>query len=330
MKTETCNKLIAAIWLILAAGIAVMAVANDHVKGVLSTSTDKMPSMMLQIAGERTPAAARTRIVLLGTGTPQMDPDRSGPATAIIVDDTAYLIDMGPGVVRRAAAAAAKGINAVRPENLKTVFVTHLHSDHTVGYPDLIFTPWVVARKDPLNVYGPKGLKAMTDHILEAWQDDINIRTKGLERKWPLHVVAHEIKPGVVYEDSLVRVTAYPALHGEWNEAYGYRFDTPDRVIVISGDGRPSPELDKACQRCDVLIHEAYSPASTASMPNWPEYRALYHTSTQQLGEIARQSQPGLLILYHWMGRVPESQFLAEVGQSYAGKVVMGHDLDVY
>jgi ribonuclease BN (tRNA processing enzyme) len=214
------------------------------------------------------------------------------------VDDTAYLIDMGPGVVRRAAAAAAKGVNAVRPENLKTVFVTHLHSDHTVGYPDLIFTPWVIARKDPLNVYGPMGLKAMTDHILEAWQADINIRTKGLEQRYPLYVVAHEIKPGVIYQDNLVRVTAVPVLHGEWKEAYGYRFDTPDRVIVISGDGRPSPELVKACQHCDVLIHEAYTPASTAAMPDWPKYRALYHTSTLQLGEIARQSQPGLLILY--------------------------------
>src|SRR6266446_4712406 len=110
-------------------------------------------------------AASRTQVILLGTGTPAMDPDRSGPATAIVVDDAAYLIDIGPGVVRRAAAAAAKNLSAVRPENLKTAFVTHLHSDHTVGYPDLIFTPWVIARKDTLNVYGPKGLKAMTDHI---------------------------------------------------------------------------------------------------------------------------------------------------------------------
>ena len=112
--------------------------------------------------------SAATQVVLLGTGTPAMDPDRSGPSTAIVVGDTAYLIDFGPGVVRRAAAAAAKGIPAVRPENLKTAFLTHLHSDHTVGYPDLIFTPWVIARKDTLNVYGPKGLKAMTDHILAA------------------------------------------------------------------------------------------------------------------------------------------------------------------
>ncbi|HTA70074.1 MAG TPA: MBL fold metallo-hydrolase [Bryobacteraceae bacterium] len=277
--------------------------------------------------------SAATQVILLGTGTPAMDPDRSGPATAIVVGETAYLIDFGPGVVRRAAAAAAKGFPAVRPENLKTAFLTHLHSDHTVGYPDLIFTPWVMARKDTLNVYGPKGLKAMTDHILAAWQEDINIRTKGLEQRWPLRVAAHEIKPGVVYSDSQVRVTAFPVPHGEWDEAYGYRFDTPDRVIVISGDTRPSPELVKACKRCDILIHEVYPMGSRATMPDWPKYRAQYHTSTQELAEIASQSQPGLLIVYHRTGGLSnfsDEQYLKEIGQGYSGKVVIGHDLEVY
>jgi ribonuclease BN (tRNA processing enzyme) len=276
---------------------------------------------------------AATQVILLGTGTPAMDPDRSGPATAIVVNDTAYLIDFGPGVVRRAAAAAAKGIPAVRPENLKTAFLTHLHSDHTVGYPDLIFTPWVIARKDTLNVYGPKGLKAMTDHILAAWQEDIDIRTKGLEQRWPLRVVAHEIKPGIVYTDALVRVTAVPVLHGQWDEAYGYRFDTPDRVIVISGDTRPSPELVKACRRCDVLIHEVYPMGSRATMRDWQKYRAQYHTSTQELAHIASQSQPGLLIVHHRTGGLTnfsDEQYLKEIGQGYSGKVVIGHDLEVY
>jgi len=146
-------------------------------------------------------------------------------------------------------------------------------------------------------------------------------------------VDAHEITPGVVYQDALIRVTAFRVLHGAWDEAYGYRFDTPDRVIVISGDARPSPELVKACQRCDVLIHEAYSPESKATMPDWPKYRSSYHTSTKELAEMARQSAPGLLILYHLTGglsHLPDQQYLTEVGQSYRGKVVVGHDLDVY
>ncbi|PYR61609.1 MAG: MBL fold metallo-hydrolase [Acidobacteria bacterium] len=276
--------------------------------------------------------AGRTQVVLLGTGTPGMDPDRSGPATAIAVDDRAYLIDVGPGVVRRAAAAAAK-VAAVRPENLTTAFVTHLHSDHTVGYPDLIFTPWVIARKDTLQVYGPRGLKAMTDHVLRAWEQDVEIRTQGLERRWPLRVVAHEIRPGVVYSDALVKVTAFNVLHGAWKDAYGYKFETPDRTIVISGDARPSPELVRACQRCDILIHEVYSPESRATMADWPTYRAQYHTSTVELADIARQSEPGLLILYHRTGslsRLPEQQYIDEVHRTWAGKVVVGHDLEVY
>jgi ribonuclease BN (tRNA processing enzyme) len=278
-------------------------------------------------------SAPRAEVVLLGTGTPGPDPDRSGPATAITVDDRAYLVDFGPGVVRRASAAAARGVQAVRPGNLKVAFVTHLHSDHTVGYPDLIFTPWVVGRKDALQVYGPRGLKAMTDHILRAWQDDIAIRTHGLEHNSPLRVTAHEVRPGLVFSDDLVKVTAFPVLHGEWKDAYGYRFDTPDRTIVISGDARPSPGLIDACNHCDILIHEVYSPQSQAPMPDWPKYRALYHTSTSELAEIARQSQPGLLILYHRTGSLTalsDEQYLREIRQGWAGKVVVGHDLDVY
>jgi len=120
---------------------------------------------------------SKTQVVLLGTGNPFPDPDRSGPATAVVVNGSAYLVDFGAGVVRRAKAAMFdKGIVALEPTNLKVVFATHLHSDHTVGYPDLIFTPWVMGRTVPLEVYGPKGLKAMTDHILAAWQDDIKER----------------------------------------------------------------------------------------------------------------------------------------------------------
>src|SRR5258706_3438495 len=104
----------------------------------------------------QTPAASKTRIVLLGTGNPGPLPDRSGPATAIVVNDTAYLVDFGPGVVRRASAAFLdKDIKGLEPTKLRVAFVTHLHSDHTVGYPDLILTPWTVGRRTPLEVYGP-------------------------------------------------------------------------------------------------------------------------------------------------------------------------------
>ena len=151
----------------------------------------------------------RTQVVLLGTGTPRPDPERSGPATAIVVDGTAYLVDIGPGIVRRAAAAFDKGVAALAPDKLQTAFITHLHSDHTVGYPDLIFTTWVQGRRGPLKVYGPEGVEAMTRHIMAAWQADIDIRTSGLEHrsKAGLTVEAHDVVPGLVFEDANVKVT---------------------------------------------------------------------------------------------------------------------------
>ncbi len=121
-------------------------------------------------------AAPRTQLVLLGTGTPNADPERFGPAVAIVVDDVPYLVDFGPGVVRRAAAAFARGIKGLDPKLLRTAFVTHLHSDHTAGYPDLIFTPAVLARDAPLQVYGPPGIRTMTDHVMKAWAEDVDVR----------------------------------------------------------------------------------------------------------------------------------------------------------
>jgi len=162
----------------------------------------------------------QTKVVLLGTGTPRPYPDRSGPATAIVVSERAYLVDFGPGVVRRAAAAAEKGMPQLESTNLKIAFLTHLHSDHTAGYPDLILTPWVMGRTE-LDVYGPEGLEEMTKHVLEAWRRDIEIRTQGLEQRHALVVRAHDVKPGVVYKDERVTVTAFRVPHGQWPEAFG-------------------------------------------------------------------------------------------------------------
>src|SRR6266849_1160206 len=276
----------------------------------------------------------QTKVVLLGTGTPRPFPDRSGPATAIVVGERAYLVDFGPGVVRRAAAAAEKGTAQLESTNLKVAFLTHLHSDHTAGYPDLILTPWVMGRTE-LDVYGPEGLEEMTKHVLEAWRQDIEIRTTGLEQRHALVVRANDVKPGVVYQDERVKVTAFHVPHGQWPEAFGYRFDTTGKSIVISGDTSPSEEVVAHCHPCDVLIHEVYSPESVLSMPDYKTYRAKYHTSTSELAEIANRTKPGILVVYHTAGKgphgpIPEDQLLREIQKTYHGKVVIGHDLEVY
>jgi ribonuclease BN (tRNA processing enzyme) len=280
------------------------------------------------------PVESKTRVVLLGTGTPNADPDRSGPSVAIVVNDTPYIIDFGPGVVRRAAAAHRKGVSGLAVSKLKTAFVTHLHSDHTAGFADLLFTPWVLERKEPLEVYGPKGIRSMAEHISKAYEADIDIRLNGLEpsNKTGYRVVAREVKPGIVYKDHNVTVRAFSVNHGAWEEAYGYRFETPDRTVVISGDCTPSPGVIDNCNGCDVLVHEVYSQAGFARRPpEWQRYHSNFHTSTRQLAEIAAKARPGLLVLYHQLfWGSTDDDLIKEIKQTYGGNVVSGRDLDVY
>lgn len=282
-------------------------------------------------APQATAADESTVVVLLGTGMPRPDPEASGPATAIVVGRRVFLVDAGPGVERRLAAAH------LPIDGVTALFVTHLHSDHTLGYPDLIFTSWVMGRTHPLAAYGPHGLRAMTEHILAAWAEDIDVRTNGLEKRAPggYRVEVHEIGPGVVYDSAGVRVTVFRVEHGTWREAYGYRFDTPTRRVVISGDTKPSEDLVRAAAGVDVLVHEVYPAARTTAnvteSTGWPAYMRDFHTSDVELGQLAARIRPKLLILSHIIRRgATDEDLLAGVRQSFDGRVVVGHDLERY
>jgi ribonuclease BN (tRNA processing enzyme) len=274
-----------------------------------------------------------SKIILLGTGTPNPDPERSGPSVAIVVKNTAYLVDCGPGVIRRAAAAYRAGVEQLKVRNIKTAFITHLHSDHTAGYPDLILTPWVMNRDDPLVVYGPSGLQEMTRHILAAYQDDIRERINGLQpsNDRGYLVNAYEIEDGIVYKDANVSVEAFRVSHGTL-ESYGFKFITPDRAITISGDTAPFENMVERYYGSNVLIHEVYSLKGYEKYPDeWKTYHANYHTSTHKLAEVASEAKPGLLILYHQLfGHASEDELLEEVTSRYDGDVAFGRDLEVY
>ena len=140
---------------------------------------------LLSIAAQAEYAPSETtQVVMLGTGTPNADPDRSGPAVAIVVNGTPYLVDFGPGVVRRASAMSPSyggEMAALEVDNLAYAFLTHLHSDHTLGLPDLLLTPWVLERNRPLELYGPEGTEVLAEHILKAYDADIKYRLYGLE-----------------------------------------------------------------------------------------------------------------------------------------------------
>ncbi len=284
-------------------------------------------------APARTASADSTVVVMLGSGMPRPDPDASGPSAAVLVGSRVFLFDAGPGVMRRMAAAHLP-INGVT-----ALFITHLHSDHTLGLPDLIFTTWVMGRKQPLQAYGPHGLQAMTTHIIEAWKVDEEVRSTGLEHEpaGGYAVNVHEIQPGVVYDSGGVRVTAFPVLHGSLPEAYGYRIDTPTRSVVISGDTRPSAALLAAARNVDVLVHEVYSAAKLAPEKrpggeDWPHYMHEFHTSDVELGKLAAQAKPKLLVLTHIirMGSTDADLVRGIREGGFTGAVVVGHDLARY
>lgn len=277
---------------------------------------------------------SRTKIVMLGTGTPIPDPDRMGPSLAIIVDSVPYIFDAGTGVVRRAVAAQRAGAPGLTMPALQHVFLTHLHSDHTLGLADLIFTPWIQGRAVPLEIYGPPGTQRLVNGIIDGNDEDIRERLASSggpsPNGWKPNV--HEVTAGIVYKDARVTVRAFAVPHSAWKYAFGYRVDTPDRSIVISGDTRESPAIAAACNGCDVLIHEVYSDAGFAKVPAIRQaYHAQAHTSATQLGAIATAARPKLLILTHllFFGATPE-QLLSEVRSTFAGNVVLARDLQVF
>ena len=304
-----------------------------------SSRTPTSPIIAARKAALRSAARRKssgTTVVMLGTGMPRPDPECFGPATAVVYDGRVFLFDAGSGVMRRMAAA---GLSVRGPE---ATFITHLHSDHTLGYPDLILTTWVMGRYDPLQVYGPVGLKKMTKHILAAWDEDIHMRIDGLEQQTTTgyKVAVHEfsvsdVGGGVVYERDGVRITAIPVLHGCWKQAYGFRIDTPDRSIVISGDTVPTNTILEASRGVDVLVHEVYPASQVAPELRiggevWPSYMREFHTSDIELGMLAAEAQPKLLVLHHIVRHEEDDDELLESirAAGFEGEVVVAKDLD--
>jgi ribonuclease BN (tRNA processing enzyme) len=271
---------------------------------------------------------------MLGSGTPNPDPDRSGPAVAVVVNGTAYLVDAGAGVMRRAEQARRAGTEALAASRIGIVFLSHLHSDHTIGLPDLIHTGWVLERERALQLFGPPGTSAMAAHLTEAYGADIANRKAGHQPHTPdgWRVEAKDVTSGVVYRDSNVTVTAVPVPHAGWDLSLAYRFETRDRVVVISGDTRPSDAVAAACNGCDVLVHEVYSTKGFASRTAaWQKYHADAHTSSDELAALAAKARPKLLVLYHQLyWGATDDELLTEVRKGYSGNVVSARDLGIY
>ena len=294
-----------------------------------------------------------TKLVLLGTGTPNACPDHSGPASAVIVNNRAYLVDFGPGVVRQASKAYFKGIDALRPDLLDIAFCTHLHTDHTTGLADLIYTPWVLEREKPLRLFGPAGLSDMAKYIEKAYSADLDMRLNGDE---PANLTGYktevtQLSPGkedygIIYADENVQVNAFTVKHGRL-QSVAYRFITDEGVIVISGDTAPVPIMIEKAKDADILLHECqYTEGLACRTVDWQTYHRNVHTKSTDLASIARMAKPKLVVTYHRIYHmnildnrkdlkkemeIRNEKILQEIRSAgYDGNVVNGQDLDIY
>lgn len=278
---------------------------------------------------------APTRIVILGTGTPIPDPHRAGPSIAVIHRGESYVFDVGAGSVHNATVARYKyDIPSLYPTQIGHVFVTHMHSDHTLDLVEAAYTMWW-RRSHGLTIYGPSGIAEMVDGMHRMMAPDTRIRMSGtqpVQNPDGYRANVTEIKSGVVLEKDGIRIEAFAVNHGDVKPAFGYKITTSDRSIVISGDTAVSPELEKMATGVDILIHEVISETGLArNIAGFQAYHKRSHTPASDLGRLASIARPKLLVLYHGLYYgVSEYRIVDEVRAAYSGDVVLANDLDIY
>lgn len=265
-------------------------------------------------------------VLLLGTGYPRPDPERAGPSTVIVAGDKWFVVDAGRGATMRIAAADLKYAS------LRGVFLTHLHSDHTAGLPDLFNTSWQFGRKSvPLELYGPRGTKKLADAMLLFFAEDIHLRRDLLE-KHPAAgatIRTHVVREGVVYDDGDVKITAFAVDHRPVRDAFGYRFESGGSAVVVSGDTRPTENLVKYAKGADILVLEAYLPEhfDRVDSPAVATRLKSYHTSAEEAGELAARAGVKMLVLTHLIPANAEETFRARAARKFKGEIVVGRDL---
>ena len=256
--------------------------------------------------------------------------NRFGPSTLVEAGDQKFLFDAGRGALQRLTQ-----LN-VRWGDVRGVFLTHLHSDHVVGFPDLWLTGWLIApgRDVPLQVWGPRGTSRMMSHLKQAYEYDIRIRLYN-DRAARDGVVLRvkDIVEGVVYDQGGVKVTAFEVDHAPVKPAFGYRIDYAGRSVVLSGDTRVSENLIRHAQGVDVLVHEVFVPETLQRLGLPPERAKniiAYHTTPQQAGEVFTRAKPRLAVYSHiCMPNATDQELLSPTRKTYAGPLELGEDLMV-
>jgi len=277
----------------------------------------------------------KSRLILLGTGGgPRPRKANSAPAQVIVVNDVAYVIDCGDGVARQLVSAG------IRLTQLRHILLTHQHSDHNADYGNLILLAWTSGLKTQIDCWGPPPLRDMTRHFMAMNAYDIRTRVAD-EGRVPLEplVLVHElVKGGPVFEDENVRVQATLVDHPPVVPAFAYRFDAPDRSIVISGDTKPSGNLIELARGADVLVHEALYPAGVdrlvAGVPNASSLKQsilAHHTTAEDAGRVAKAAGVKTLVLSHLVpaddAAISDQMWIDAARTHFDGKIIVGKDL---
>jgi len=277
----------------------------------------------------------KARLILLGTaGGPTPKLTRAAPSQAILFGGAAYVVDCGNGVARQLRLAG------VSLQSIRHVFITHHHSDHNADYGTLLLLAWASDLTTPVDTWGPPPLKKMTSLFLDMNETDMKVRMADEGRPALASLIRpHEIsQDGVVLRDGALTVTCARVHHPLVADALAYRFDTPDRSIVISGDTRPSPSLVKLAKDADVLVHEVlYLPGVEALIAGSPDPAALRrhlldsHTPLDQVGAVASEANVRTLVLSHFTPgettAVADEVWLRDAKANFKGEVVVGKDL---
>ncbi|MDG1995370.1 MAG: MBL fold metallo-hydrolase [Emcibacteraceae bacterium] len=277
------------------------------------------------------------KVVILGTGTPLMKVERSGPGVAVISGGKAYIVDSGAGIVRRAI-EASKTIPELQVAKLDTVFLTHLHSDHTAGLSNMILAPWVLRRAVPLKLYGPPGTNHLAQTLIEAYSADIHMRINGSQ---PANLEGYKVnttefsQSGIIFQDDNITVEAIKVPHGSWEHAYGYKFTekATGKTALVSGDTAYSDAIIKAATGIDILVHEVISDKALLKQSlDWQAYHKTFHTLASEVAEIGKKAKPRILVLYHQLyWQEVDNNLAEEVKEAgYDGNVVSANDLDVF
>ena len=280
---------------------------------------------------------SETKLIILGSGTPNPDPERYGSGYAVVVNESAYIVDFGPGIVRRISAMSPTwggDFPSMELQNINTAFLTHIHSDHSGALADLILTPWIMGRDTPLKLYGPSGLGAMSKNITEAYIDDINYRLYGSQPANELGFktnVTEIVDDGSIYKDKNVEVIAFKNNHGDFKNSFGFLFITDDKRILFSGDTAVSANLKKYGNDLDILVHEVFSSETFVNKTkDWQIYHQAHHTSSIDLGIIADELQPKKLVMSHILfWGASEESILNDIGVNFSGQAIIAKDLMV-